>query len=520
MTVDVTVIVPVYNPGRYIEPCIEGYLAQTLPAGRREVIFVDDGSTDETPERLDRLAAEHPDIRVIHQENSGWPGRPRNVGIEHARGEYVFFCDHDDRLGDEALERMVAMARRTGADVVVPKLVGHGRRIPRALFRANIDRAVLGEDPLFGSLTPHKLVRRAFLNEHHLRFREGPRRLEDHVFVVEAYLVANIVSVLADYPCYHRLRRGDEGNAAFQRWEAKEYFRCVAEVIDVIDAHTEPGELRNALLMRSYTGEMLGKLVGQRLLRWHIKARREIFREVRALAIDRFPANFHERLPVAQRAHAQALVADRLDLMTEVATSTAFTTASAKLQGLEWSEHRWMARIEAELLLPSGEPIRLTPQSDGWSVDSRLIPLEVDPGSLDGGEIQRGNVDVVLRHNVENVEWYLPSDLQPALIKIAGDARGAHRLVFRGVAELDPARVAGEEPLTRGRWSVRIRMSAFGLSRVTGLNVGGGARAMFPSRMRRPADQLLVVPYRSRSTHNLMFIAIKSAHRGRTQGES
>jgi glycosyltransferase involved in cell wall biosynthesis len=47
-----------------------------------EVICIDDGSTDDTPEGLDELATTYPNIRVIYQPNSGWPGQPRNVGLD------------------------------------------------------------------------------------------------------------------------------------------------------------------------------------------------------------------------------------------------------------------------------------------------------------------------------------------------------------------------------------------------------------------------------------------------------
>ena len=93
----VTVVVPVYNPGarhRRLHPLAARPVARR--ADEYEVIFVDDGSTDATPARLDALAAEHAHVRVEHIPNSGWPGRPRNVGIELARGEYVFFVDNDD----------------------------------------------------------------------------------------------------------------------------------------------------------------------------------------------------------------------------------------------------------------------------------------------------------------------------------------------------------------------------------------------------------------------------------------
>src|SRR4051812_24120626 len=93
-----SVIVPVYNPGVNIDDCVRTLLDQSLPSSAYEVIFVDDGSTDGTAERLDLLASAHPHVRAVHISNSGWPGRPRNVGIELARGDYLLFVDNDDWL--------------------------------------------------------------------------------------------------------------------------------------------------------------------------------------------------------------------------------------------------------------------------------------------------------------------------------------------------------------------------------------------------------------------------------------
>ena len=100
----VSVIVPVFDPGPDIDDCIESLLGQTMPAGDLELIFVDDGSTDGTPARLDELAGRHRHVRVQHIPNSGWPGKPRNVGIDMAEGEYVYFVDNDDWLGKSALK--------------------------------------------------------------------------------------------------------------------------------------------------------------------------------------------------------------------------------------------------------------------------------------------------------------------------------------------------------------------------------------------------------------------------------
>src|SRR5690348_3643684 len=115
----VSVVVPVYNTGPHIEALVDSLVGQTLPQDEFEVIFADDGSTDATPARLDELAAQRPNMSVIHLPNSGWPGRPRNVGTDAARGEYVLYVDHDDWLGREALRRMTDYARENGSDIVI-----------------------------------------------------------------------------------------------------------------------------------------------------------------------------------------------------------------------------------------------------------------------------------------------------------------------------------------------------------------------------------------------------------------
>lgn len=464
MSVDVTVVVPVYNPGRFLDVCLDSLFAQTMAVERREFFFVDDGSTDETPARLDELAEAHPDVRVIHQPNSGWPGRPRNVGIDNAAGDYVFFSDHDDRLGPEALERMVAMAQRTGADVLIPKMVGNGRPVPHRLFQHVIDDAVLGTDPLMESLTPHKLFRRGFLNDIELRFPEGKRRLEDHVFVVEAFLRASVISVMADYPGYHRVHRDDDGNASVQGLDPDFYFQFVAETLDVIDRLTEPGELRNRLLVRPYGGELVGKLAEKRVHRWGDELRQRIIDRIRPLMLERFPDEIADRLPIARRAHARAILDNDLDRLIEVADHTAAPIARAELCDLVWAADRWRGTVEIELQHGDGTPIRLTPVGDRFQLDPRLLPIAPGAAEYAPDDLLTGYADVLLRDN-DDVEWYLPSTVTAELIPIDDDPSGAKRIVFRGQIELEPLTVAGGRAMGHGEWEIRVRMEVFGIAR-------------------------------------------------------
>ena len=148
----VSVVIPVYNPGRYIDDCIRSMIGQSLPAAEYEVLFVDDGSTDDTPALLDKIAAEHTNIRVVHEQNSGWSGRPRNVGIDCSQGEYVMFVDHDDSLGARRSIASTSTAPHITRNIVIGKMAGKGRAVPRELFSRNRPHATLTDDPLIDSL--------------------------------------------------------------------------------------------------------------------------------------------------------------------------------------------------------------------------------------------------------------------------------------------------------------------------------------------------------------------------------
>jgi poly(ribitol-phosphate) beta-N-acetylglucosaminyltransferase len=301
-----SVIVPVFDPGEAIDECITSLLAQTMPAGDLELIFVDDGSTDGTGERLDALAAEHAHVRVAHIPNSGWPGRPRNIGMDMARGEFVYFVDDDDWLEPDAVERLHAAAVEDDADVVIGKVVGHGKKVPRELFRESI-RGGAFHPRLLALLTPHKLFRRAMLEAHAIRFPEGRVRLEDHLFVVHAYFHARAISVLADRPYYHwALRVDPKRNASYSRIEPERYFASLREVLDLVEAHTEPGPFREALLAHWYRGKMLGRLTGAFAKRDEAYAR-PLLDTIRGVALDRHGDGVDERLAYNLRVRSALL---------------------------------------------------------------------------------------------------------------------------------------------------------------------------------------------------------------------
>ncbi|MEU7928698.1 glycosyltransferase [Micromonospora sp. NPDC049107] len=454
----VSVVVPAYNCGPHIEKLVASLLSQSLPADEFEAIFVDDGSTDGTGARLDRLAAKHPHIQVVHIENSGWPSRPRNIGIERARGEYVFFADDDDWFADQALERLYDCAKKYDADLVIGKMAGHGRGVPRELFRKNRFDATLENAPLIDSLTCHKLFRRAFLDEHKLRFPEGgKRRLEDHSLVVRAYFASRRTCVLSDYTCYHHTQRPDAKNVTAARLEPASYFASVRDALDVVTAHTEPGPLRDRLHRRWLRNEMLNRLRGKRLLDAPEDWVEQVAAEAQKIIQERFAPGVAAGLPPLQRAVAYLVERGRVADLRRLAKWESGIAGRARIDALEPDEHAVTVGVAAELR-SADQPIGF--RSDGER-DVLVLPVDEIPSDvLDStAQVRKARLDVVARRRETGDEIFLPVKFQVERVATPGGADTVH-LVHRATTTIDFRALNGGR--TRGSWLLKARITNAG----------------------------------------------------------
>ena len=112
----ISVIVPVYNVEPYVRECIESICGQTYR--HLEIILVDDGSTDQSGAICDEYARKDSRVQIVHQKNGGLSAA-RNTGIAMATGEYISLIDSDDFIGRQMLERMLAAAKASHADIVI-----------------------------------------------------------------------------------------------------------------------------------------------------------------------------------------------------------------------------------------------------------------------------------------------------------------------------------------------------------------------------------------------------------------
>ncbi|MFJ8533608.1 glycosyltransferase family 2 protein [Streptomyces sp. NPDC093591] len=506
MPVKVSVVVPVYNPGIYVEDCVASLLRQSLPPDEYEVIFVDDGSTDDTPARLDALAAADPRVNVVHQPNSGWSGKPRNVGIAAARGEYVMFVDHDDHLGDEALERMYAYGVANGADVVVGKMAGKGRGVPVELFRRDHPRATVENAPLIDSLTPHKMFRRAFLDDIGLRFPEGRRRLEDHVFVTEAYLRASNVSVLSDYVCYYHVRRDDASNAGFQRFDPGGYFKNLREALDVVERHTEPGPLRDRLFRRWLRVEMVERMRGRRFLALPADYRRELFDEIHQVVVERFGPGVAAGLQPTQRVVAAFIAADRFEDVEAFAGWEAGIALTAVPERVEWSDGTLRIGFTAEYT-SGGEPMTFAADPSRTALDGPPKDLAAAIAWVGADTVARfgkAGADLLLRERSSGAQYFQPVEFTREEMPCGDD--GPVRLVLHATAAADPATLTGD-----GLWDAFVRVKLGGWTKECRL--GPAPRQDRPAPHAGVVGGHVVLPYWTAPHAHLALDVDRATHR-------
>lgn len=214
----VTVVIPVCNIEKHLRQCLDSVRAQTLTD--LEIICVDDGSTDTSPQILAEYAAQDNRFQMVTQANGG-PGAARNAGLARAGGEYLIFLDSDDWFEPNMLERMNAQAEETQADVTLCRAVEFDTQSERNLPSEWMLKTeyLPGETFTPKEIAEHifqftygwpwdKLFRTEYIRKTGLQYPSLPNS-EDLVFVFQALTLAERITVISEPLVHHRVNRPD-----------------------------------------------------------------------------------------------------------------------------------------------------------------------------------------------------------------------------------------------------------------------------------------------------------------------
>jgi poly(ribitol-phosphate) beta-N-acetylglucosaminyltransferase len=220
----ISVILPIYNVEKYIRECLDSLLNQTIGSEHLEIIMVNDCSTDNTAEIMNEYAERYENFKAIHlEENSGAPGKPRNIGIEAATGKYLIFLDPDDYVPADAYEKLYDVAHQYDSDFVMGKLQSFNESdgsefvhttfrdfyLQKNYFNVNIEKV-----PFFLQVKTAiivKLVKTSFIKENGIHFIEGMKNGEDKYYDVQLFTKAKKFSYIP-YVVYKYRARNDDNN--------------------------------------------------------------------------------------------------------------------------------------------------------------------------------------------------------------------------------------------------------------------------------------------------------------------
>jgi len=220
----ISVVVPVYNVAGYLETCLQSLAQQTI--SDLEIVVVDDGSTDGSPEIAERFVSQDRRFRLLRQANAGL-GAARNTGIDASTGELISFVDGDDLVPRHAYEVLLGALDSTGSDLACGNVrrlssVGTtGSFLARVFDRTRLQTHVVrSPDLVVDRIACNKLFRRSFWDRHQFRFPEGVL-YEDIAVILPAHYLASSVDALQETVYLWRQRERDDLSITQRRTEPK-----------------------------------------------------------------------------------------------------------------------------------------------------------------------------------------------------------------------------------------------------------------------------------------------------------
>jgi glycosyltransferase EpsH len=219
----ISIIVPVYNSEMYLSTCIDSLLSQTYQ--NFEILLIDDGSTDNSGEICEIYAQKDKRIRVYHQKNSG-VSRARNVGLSHAIGKWIVFCDSDDAFFPNSLMILINKAQiRNDIEMVIAGYSIYDDNNTLVYQMDNHEDIIQDRDmglmmmfkPLYCNYHGYicsKLYLRKIIEQNRICFDESIYFNEDRLFTTQyiSHVCGNIV--YSTHPVYKYYQRDGVGAMA------------------------------------------------------------------------------------------------------------------------------------------------------------------------------------------------------------------------------------------------------------------------------------------------------------------
>lgn len=242
----VSVGIPVYNAQDFLQRSLESVYAQTY--GNIEVVIVDDGSTDRSAQIIGNIVAKYPQrkTRVITLTHNKGLWNARNLLLDNMLGEYLAFCDADDWIEPDFIEKMLQSAVEIGAKVVVCQYFDSDGNVVGKGIRTKLDEMPI--NTLQFALY-NKLIKRSIIDRYNLRVFEGVNCWEDLSVTARVFAKAHDKVAVLQEPLYHYdNKRPDSLSKSNAAKILHERIACAYNLLGWFGVNTHEGHHKQFLL--------------------------------------------------------------------------------------------------------------------------------------------------------------------------------------------------------------------------------------------------------------------------------
>ena len=239
--IDVSVIIPVYNSEEYIGICIESILKQDKV--KKEIILVNDGSSDSSGAICEEYAKLYDFISVLHISNSG-PATAKNTGYKVAKGKYISFIDSDDKLKSEMYLCMLRNAETYHADIVCCSYLQVDEQGNLSHQAYSDKEYILSQEEGLKHLLDRnmiysqcwtKIYKKEILDKWNVRFIDGLSTEEDFIFNLQAFMVSRIITIV-DKPLYLYTHRSSSLSREYFKSNLRNFLENMTYRLKLTDA--------------------------------------------------------------------------------------------------------------------------------------------------------------------------------------------------------------------------------------------------------------------------------------------
>ena len=250
-----SVIIPTFNLEDTIQKTFQSVENQTIGFDNIELIFVDDNSNDNTLKFLKNYENYYSNVKVISlKNNSGFAGKPRNIGLENSTSDYILFLDGDDQLLIDSCEVLYNQINQSNSDMIIG---GHINRYENGkldhnspLYSGRIETFTNVNDANLLNITPAicaKLFRKELLSKNNIKFLEGTPG-QDLVFLLESILNSRKVTVLNNFYVYYRNITDSSVSFNLNEKYMTGIITTYSRVCDIFEKHSVNPEIQEIVL--------------------------------------------------------------------------------------------------------------------------------------------------------------------------------------------------------------------------------------------------------------------------------